>query len=130
MKPDHIGIIFSSFDPGVKLLDHVACICILVIIPLLWRDTIITVVLKKKAFCKQVLTIAEVHYPHGSEHGNMQADRELDKELRALHLKVQTAQKEWNWVWLRLLKSQSPTPVTQVSNKSNVKSPHNESQQC
>lgn len=55
-----------------------------------------------------------VQYCHGGEHGDLQEDMVLDKELRVLHPDQQIARRESHWALLELLKPQSPLPMTQL----------------
>jgi len=40
-----------------------------------------------------------VHYPHGGKHGSVQADVNLEKELRLLHLDLQAAEATVCHMW-------------------------------
>ena len=58
-----------------------------------------------------------VHYHHGPEHGGIQADVSLEKELRVLHSDLQAVGRASHWIQIRILKPQSSHPVTHFSNK-------------
>jgi hypothetical protein len=53
-----------------------------------------------------------VHYQHGREHGDTQADMVLKKQLRVLYLNDQATRRESHWACLEISKPQSPPQVT------------------